>query len=304
MAAGVAVLGLALAACGEDGGSADGTSNGGSDDSTSAAEADEGSGDQSDDESDDESSDDSGEAPEFSISEGKGGGADLFEAMTDAHAEVGSYHFEMDMASEGEQISAQGGAEFGGDASATRMRMDMEAQGTGEMSMLFIDGVLYFSLPPDAGLPTDTAWLRFDTEGDDSMAEAFGFGDLAEEMSQSAEMQSDFAEHSDIITVEEGGTDTVDGVDVTEYVLTISAEDAAEYLEGTGQAAGGGAASEELTYSLWLDGDMLTRKMSADLGGGDSMEMLLFDFGEPVDVEAPPEDEVTDFSSLMEDMSQ
>lgn len=298
MAAGVAVLGLVLAACGEDGESADGTSGGGSDDSTAAAE----SGDDAGDDSGDDGGEESGGSQEISISQGEGGGAELFDAMTAAYEEAGSYHFEMEMEAQGMQVSAEGAAEFGSDASETNMTLTMQVPDQGEMSMRLVDGQFFMSLPPEAGMPIDTPWLLIDPQGDNPMAESFG--SLAADMSLSAELQSDFAENAELITVEEGGTDTMDGVEVTEYLLTVESEDAAAFMESTGQATEGAVPTGDITYSLWVDGDQLPRRITADLGEAGSMEMRFFDFGEPVEVEAPPEDEVTDFSSLMEDMSQ
>lgn len=280
MAAGVAVLGLALAGCGEDGGSADGTSGEGGD-STSAAE----SGDESDD------------TQAVSISEGKGGGTELFEAMTAAYQEAGSYHFEMSMDAQGAQLTGEGAAELGADPEETNMTTTMQLPEMGETSMRLVEGTVYMSMPAEAGLPTDASWLKIDPEGDGPMAQQFG--QMVDEMSSSAEMQAQFGENAELIAVEEAGTDTVDGVEVTEYQLTIDAEDADEFMEATGQAGAGATSTEALTFSLWIDGDMLPRKMTGDLGGIGTLEMRFFDFGEPVEVEAPPEDEVTDLSSLM-----
>lgn len=259
MTAGVAVVGLVLAGCGEDGGS--------------------------------------GRLQAVSISEGKGGGVELLDAMTAASEEAGSASFEITVEAQGMQISGEGAAETGSDPSEANMTATMELPGMGEMTMLLVDGQFYMSLPPEAGVPLDTPWLTIDPEGDDPMAEAFG--QMLDEMSSSTTMQSDLRENAELIAVEEGGTDTVDGVEVTEYLLTIEPEDAQAFLESTGQPFGGAAPAEAITFSVWLDDDALLRKLTSDLAGVGSMEMRLFDFGEPVDVEAPPEDEVTDFSSLM-----
>lgn len=288
MAAGVAVVGLVLAGCGGEDGSDDSASGDGSAEET-AEDATAESGDESGEESDEES----GDTETISISEGKGGGTELFEAMTAAYEEAGSYHFEMEMDAEGVQLSGEGAVEFGGDE--TNMTMTMQVPQAGETLMRVVDGQFFMSAPSDAGLPTEASWLTIDTEADGPM----GFGDIAGDVSSSAEIQADFAQNSELIAVEEGGTDTIDGVEVTEYMLTVDAEDAAEFMESSGEVTDGAAAEEGLSYSLWVDGDGLPRRMSGDVGGG-TMDMRFFDFGESVDVEAPPEDEVTDLSSLMD----
>jgi hypothetical protein len=49
---------------------------------------------------------------------------------------------------------------------------------------------------------------------------------------------------------------------------------------------------EELTYSLWVDDSFVPRKMSSDMGGIGSLEVRPFGVGKPVEIEAPPADQV------------
>jgi hypothetical protein len=55
---------------------------------------------------------------------------------------------------------------------------------------------------------------------------------------------------------------------------------------------------DEVTYSLWVDGDDLVRRVTSDLGGYGTAEATIFGYGEPVEIEAPPADQVTDASTL------
>lgn len=262
MAAGVAAVGLALAGCGGDSGST------------------------------------------IAVAAGKGGGADLFEAMAEAQADAGSYRFELSMEAEGQQISGEGAASVSEEFADADMEMTMEvpvdaAGSTEELSMLVVGGQFFMQMPASMGMPTDTPWLTIDPSGTDPVSEMFG--SMAEEMSHSTDVQNSFAENSDLVEVEEVGTDTVDGVEVTEYVMTVDAEDLNEFggLPDTGLPEGA-VPFDSISYSLFVDGDALLRKLSTDLGGMGTMEMRFFDFGASVEVEAPPEDEVTDFGSMMD----
>jgi hypothetical protein len=73
-------------------------------------------------------------------------------------------------------------------------------------------------------------------------------------------------------------------------------------IPGTEGMSAENAPFDEAEYTLWLDSGFLLRKLEAGLDGLKYMDMRFFGFGEPVDVEAPPADQVTDFASLVEGM--
>jgi hypothetical protein len=229
------------------------------------------------------------------VSDGKGGGADLFAAMAAAAVEAGSYSLEMDMDVAGEQIHATGAASFGASQEDVDMTMTMQtSDGEGDFTVLVIDGEAYMKFPPEAELPTDKAWLRLDPEGGDPVSQAFA--GLVDEMTGNASLQSQFDAQAELFVVEEVGSLESGGVDLTEYRLTLDVADAAEFL---GVPAGEELPFEELTYSLWVDDNFVARKMSSDLGGMGSMEIRVFDLGEPVEIEAPPADQVGELADVM-----
>ena len=251
-----------------------------------------------------------GQAAAIAVTEGKGGGAELFAAMLAAQEEAGSYRFEMDMDIEGASYDASGAAEYGTDIDQVDMTMAMSMPlddldpdaGNGQLEMLLVDGQIYMSFPPELGLPVDKPWLTVDPEGGDPISQAFGA--MSEQMVDSAALQRKLAEQAELIAVEELGSDTADGVAVTKYRITLSADDLVEFMEipGTEGMSAENAPFDEAEYTLWLDSGFLLRKLEAGLDGLKYMDMRFFGFGEPVDVEAPPADQVTDFASLVEGM--
>jgi hypothetical protein len=251
-----------------------------------------------------------GQAAAIAVAEGKGGGAELFAAMLAAQEEAGSYRFEMDMDIEGASYDAPGAAEYGTDIDQVDMTMTMSMPlddldpdaGNGQLEMLLVDGQIYMSFPPELGLPVDKPWLTVDPEGGDPISQAFGA--MSEQMVDSAALQRKLAEQAELIAVEELGSDTADGVAVTKYRITLSADDLVEFMEipGTEGMSAENAPFDEAEYTLWLDSGFLLRKLEAGLDGLKYMDMRFFGFGEPVDVEAPPADQVTDFASLVEGM--
>lgn len=249
-----------------------------------------------------------GQAAAIAVTEGKGGGAELFAAMLAAQEAAGSYRFEMHMDIEGASVDASGAAQYGTDIDDVDMTMTMSmplddldpGAGSGLLEMRVVGGQIYVSFPAELGFPVDKPWVTVGPEGDDPISQAFGA--MSDQMADSAAIQRKFAEQAESIAVEELGSDTADGVAVTKYRITLSADDLVEFMEIPGMEgmSAEDAPFDEAEYTLWVDSDWLVRKIEAGLDGVKFMDMRLFDFGEPVDVEAPPADQVTDFASLME----
>jgi hypothetical protein len=232
----------------------------------------------------------------IAVSSEMGGGAELFQAMADAQLEAGSFAFEMRLDVEGEQVTGSGAAQYGDDLASVELTMTMDVAGEGEMAARLVDGRFFITMPPEAGLPTEKTWLTIDPSGDDPLSRAFGA--QVDKLADSTAVTEQLVQNAEVYTVEEVGPDTIDGVEVTEYLLTADPEDAAQILP---LPPGEAPPVDELTFSLWVDGDALPRRMSSDLDGYGAMEMTFFDYREPVEVEAPPADQVTDFATMLEE---
>ena len=239
-------------------------------------------------------------ATTIAVSEGKGGGAELFEAMANAFQDVGSYRFEMTMDVEGEEVTGSGEAKVGSGPADTAAAMTMSApDGSGDIEIRILGAKVFMSTAM-LGMPGDDRWLVIDPEGDDPFSQMFG--EMMGDMLVGTDIQAQFTEYADSIEVEEVGTDTIDGVDVTEYAVKTDIEAALEMMGMENQPAED-LPADEVTYSLFVDDEALAREMRADLGGQGTMTMRFFDYGADVTVEEPPADKVTDFMSFVEEMT-
>lgn len=240
-----------------------------------------------------------GAATTIALSEGKGGGAELFEAMAEAQQEAGSYRFEMTMDIDGTEISGNGEATVGSDPADQSMSITMSMpEGMGDIETRVVGTTIYMSTAM-FGVPDDDRWLVLDPEGDDPFSQMLG--DMTDVLAK-ADLQSQFSEYSEMMEVEEVGSDTVDGVDVTEYAVTTDVAAALEMM-GMSDQMPEDVEVDEVTYSLFVDDEALTRSLRSDLGGLGTMEMRLFDYGEEVTVEEPPADKQTDFITFFEELS-
>jgi hypothetical protein len=119
---------------------------------------------------------------------------------------------------------------------------------------------------------------------------------LIEQMSSSFDLEQSFEPMAAASSIEQGEADVIDGVDVTKYVVTVDVgEIPADLLGG---AAPEDLPFDEVTYTLWVDGDDLLRRYTNDFGGYITTDTTIFGYGEPVVIEAPPADQVTDASTL------
>jgi hypothetical protein len=240
-----------------------------------------------------------GAATTIALAEGKGGGAELFAAMAEAQQEAGSYRFEMTMDVEGTEISGSGEASVGSDPTDQAMSMTVSVPGgMGDVETRVVGTTIYMSTGM-FGMPGDDRWLVLDPEGDDPFSQMLG--DMSD-MLAGADLQAQFSEYSDMMEVEEVGSDTVDGTDVTEYAVTTDVEAALEMM-GMSDQMPEDVELDEVTYSLFVDDDALTRLVRSDLGGLGTMEMRFFDYGEDVTVEEPPADKQTDFITFFEELT-
>ena len=112
----------------------------------------------------------------------------------------------------------------------------------------------------------------------------------------------------------EVGTETLRGVEVVHYVVTFDIEDLIRQVDPEQLAdleSFGQLPFDELPMDIWISDDGLVHRFeigfdSAELGGlpdGDFGSLLMrfdiFDHNQPVDIEAPPADQVTDGSELV-----
>jgi hypothetical protein len=238
-------------------------------------------------------------ADAVTISAGKGGGAELFAAMAEAQQEAGGYRFEMTTDVEGVEITMTGEAVAGATPADSAMSATMSMPGAGESEMRMVDSKMYMSAAM-LGIPGADQWLLIDLEGGDAFSDIFA--DLMGDALTGTDMQAQLNEYADVIEVEEVGTSTLDGVDVTEYQLTTDITASAEML-GMDEALFEQLPVDEVTQSLFVDDDQLAREMRTDLGGMGTVTMRFFDYGTDVTVEAPADDQVTDFFTLMEEVT-
>jgi hypothetical protein len=217
--------------------------------------------------------------------------AELMAAVSSALREAGT--FQLEMTSESLNIDGTGAARYpdSGQGPDLSMTMNLPPEQGGEIEMVVIDESVYLRLPPDVGLPTP--WVKVQSDGSDPLSAQMA--PLIDQMTSSFDLEQSFETIAAASSIDRGDTDVIDGVDVTEYVVTVDVSKLpADQLGGV---APEDLPFDEVIYSLWIDDDDLLRRYTNDLGEV-TTDTTIFGYGEPVEIEAPPPDQVTDASTL------
>ena len=170
---------------------------------------------------------------------------------------------------------ATGGMEGQGDTDYTvtpaNMKMNMSIGGQ-DMNLLLVDSVMYLESPQAPG-----KFIKYDLSDPSNPLGS----QLTDQLDPAASMAKFAAAVSSVTSL---GEQDIDGQSADHFVMTIDTSK----LATTSPAAGMPA---ELTADIWLDGDDRMVKSSIDLGDA-TYDATMSDFDKPVDITAPPADQV------------
>jgi hypothetical protein len=172
----------------------------------------------------------------------------------------------------GSSVSADADVRDSTDKTEMKMSMDM---GSTKAVVLLVDGVVY--MQQSAG----GKYVKIDKDTP-------GMGSIVEQMSGLSPDGSIAAMRGALKKVEYVGSDTVDGAKVSKYRVSADTSAMAATLGG---AAASGDLPETVTYTLYVDEDQLMRRIDMTVADQD-IQMLVTDWGKPVDIKAPPASEI------------
>jgi hypothetical protein len=167
-------------------------------------------------------------------------------------------------------FSGDGDVDYSSQPPNMKLTMKMSGQ---ELHMLMVDGVMYIESPQAPG-----KFMKYDLADPNNPlgSQLVGQLDPAKAMSQFADALS---------SVQSLGEEDVDGESLAHYVMTIDTTK----LATASQAAG---MPQELEADVWLDDENRMAKSSIDIGQGATYDTTLSDFGDPVEITAPPASQV------------
>ncbi len=158
-------------------------------------------------------------------------------------------------------------------ASPPNMQLTMKVTASQELHMLLVDGVMYIESPQAEG-----TYMKYDLS-DPSNPLGANFVDQLDPATAMTQFTQALSSVSSL------GEEDVDGQTLAHYVMTIDTSKLKTASQSTEMPA-------ELTTDVWLDDEHRMARSSIDLGQGSTYDTTLSDFDKPVDIQAPPDDQV------------
>ena len=218
--------------------------------------------------------------------------ANFSDVLTDSQLKAESAHVEMRIEMDGQSVEAKGDMRGSSpEDMAMTLTMDFESM---TFRMCLLDQKLYMNM----GEMTEDKFLKVDLT-DESNPFAKQWAEMMDQMDPAKQM----AELKDaVISFEQKGeAKTIDEVEAQRYVVEVDPSKIKAFKELPAAAAR--KIPDTIVYTMYVGPDDLLRRMEFDLGGVKT-RVDFSQWGEPVDIEAPPADEISDkdFSDLA-DMS-
>jgi hypothetical protein len=223
--------------------------------------------------------------------------AALTKSIGDRTVEKNSTHMTLSAMAAGQETTGEGDLELGSEDAA--MSMDMTT-GMGSMSMVFVDRTLYMKLPQEAepGKP----WFRIDPNDDSELAKALGT--MSEQLSKNADPRASLEMFQNAGEITDTRAEDLDGTPTTHYTITVDVKRLAAnqadptVQEGMEKAIAGGM--KDFPVNVWVDENGLPLRFTLDTptpdgkGGMTTIKMRIdySKWGEPVEITAPPADQV------------
>ena len=183
----------------------------------------------------------------------------------------------------GGAMEMAGEVDYSTDPVSMSVQMKQDAMGEEGLEMVLVDGVMYMNM----GQMTNDKFVEFDLSDPASLPP--GMGDLGKQLDPLAAFEQF---EPALKTVTFVGTEDVDGEELHHYDVVMETAKL-EALEDVPAEAG---MPEEVGYDLWFDDEFRIRQMEMvmDMETPVSVEAQMFDWDQPVEIEAPPADQIAE----------
>ena len=210
--------------------------------------------------------------------------ANFAEVIGDSQAKAKSAHVDMTIGVGGQEIEAEGDVAVGKTIADSAMTMTMDMGSSMKLDMRLVDETMYMNM----GAMTENKFLKIDLN-DQSNPFAKQYGQIMDQMDPTKQME----QFKDAVTSFEkkGEPQTIDGVEAQPYVVTVDTTKNAAFKDLP--EASKSQVPDTIVYTMYVGSDDLLRRMEFEIAGSKST-MNYSKWGEPVDIKAPPADQISD----------
>ena len=212
--------------------------------------------------------------------------ANFASELTTAQADAGSAHIEATIAAAGQTGTMSGDVDGLGDAGKLALDMSLDLGGK-QLQMVQVDKALYVK---GVGLNSDPAkpWVKLDISDEHNP-----FSRVLDTVNP-ANFTAYFKE---VTRFQDKGTATVNGEESHHYTVTVNA---AKMLAANPAFKGQDVASlglpDQITSDVYVNDDNLPVQISVAMGSVATFKANFSHYGDPVEIKAPPADQVSEFS--------
>lgn len=237
--------------------------------------------------------------------EGGGGTAaaanlsDLAKSIGDQTAETNTAHMTITADAAGQQLTGEGDIKMS--SSDAAMSMDMTTP-EGTISMVLVDKVFYIKLPQE--LEPGKSWVKISPDDNNPVAKALS--GATDQMTQNADPRATLQQFEKAGEITSTKEEELDGKKTTHYTITVDVQKLADtQTDPTAKSAleeSIKAGMKDFPVDVWIDEDDLPVRFKLDMpvpdpsGSGTTatvkMQIDYTDWGKPVDVTAPPAEQV------------
>lgn len=183
----------------------------------------------------------------------------------------------------------------------------------GGLRMMLVDNTVYMKMAMLSQMAGSKPWIKMSLD-EISKKSGVNMQDIMGQVEQNNPVTN-----TKLLTsskdVEQVGKENLDGVQTTHYKGTYNVKDGLANLSGKEREAVQKsmlAGTGKMRFELWVDDQQIPHKLvlrgtgkARDVGTGKMVTTMRFsDFGEPVNIAAPPAGQVTDFKELQRRMGR
>jgi hypothetical protein len=202
----------------------------------------------------------------------------------------------------GQTLTGDGAFSVDGSNAAVKMTMNIGAMG--QIEMVIVDKAFYMKMPASlagqGGLSADKPWIKISANGTDALSKSLG--PMLEKMGDNFDISKQMAQLKDAGEITKSAKETLDGAETTHYWIkidmlkAIAATQTDPQLKQAAEDAAKKAGSTTADMQMWVSADNLPLqiKMTMPAAAGQNVDMTVkySDWGKPVDIKAPPADQV------------
>jgi hypothetical protein len=230
-----------------------------------------------------------------------GNALDLAGAVNNKSKDKQTFKVSMDGSAAGQSLKGDGAFDLSG--ADPKLKMAMNLGTLGQMEMVVVGKVLYIKIPASLGssmgAPTDKPWFKISSDGTDPLSKTLG--PMLDQLGNNFDIAKQMDQIKNAGTIDKSVKETLNGEETTHYYMTVDVVKAMENVPmdpqlkqkaiDVAKQSGNTTSKTE----MWVNRDNLpVQVVSSSSMAGQTVKVTTkyTDWGKPVTIAAPPENQI------------